>query len=80
MTTKIGGGINNTPQLDLLFDHLITRKTISPMEAYNLYSVRSFHRRMADLRELGVKFKKARKVDNTGRRYVEYQYAGQMQL
>lgn len=64
-------------QLALLFDHLVRLGRITPMQAHELYRVNSFHRRMADLRDkFGVKFRKMRKTDNTGRRYVEYVFAG----
>jgi hypothetical protein len=64
------------PQVDLLFDHMVKIKSITPEEARMLYGVRSFHRRMADLRDLGVNFKKERCIDNTGRQYVKYHFAG----
>lgn len=76
MTIKHGGGTSNTPQVDLLYDHLVNNKTITPLEAQELYQVRSFHRRMADLVKLGVKLGKTSKRDNTGRRYVEYRFMG----
>jgi hypothetical protein len=66
----------NAPQVELLFDHLVNIRSITPEEARTLYGVRSFHRRMADLREQGVKFRKEAKRDNTGRRYVKYHFAG----
>jgi hypothetical protein len=68
--------IMNKPQVDLLFDHLVSLKSITPMEAQELYNVRSFHRRMADLRDMGVRFTKERKKDHTGRAYVKYHFAG----
>lgn len=69
-------GIMNKPQNELLFDHLVSLRSITPEEARTLYGVRSFHRRMADLRLLGVKFRKERKTDHTGRAYVKYHFAG----
>jgi hypothetical protein len=48
----------NKPQLELLFDHLVSLGSISPYEAQDLYNVHAFHRRMADLRDMGVKFTK----------------------
>jgi hypothetical protein len=66
----------NKPQLELLFDHLVSLGSISPYEAHDLYNVNAFHRRMADLREQGVRFKKENKRDHTGRRYVKYHFAG----
>lgn len=68
--------IMNKPQHELLFDHLISVGSITPVEAQKLYNVNSFHRRMADLREQGVKFRKESKRDHTGRRYVKYVFAG----
>jgi hypothetical protein len=67
----------NAPQIDLLFDHIVSVKSITPEEARMLYGVRSFHRRMADLRDqYGVKFRKERLYDHTGRAYVKYHFAG----
>ncbi len=63
-------------QLNLLLDHLLKEGRITPYQAADLYRVHSFHRRMADLRQAGVKFRKVPKRDNTGRRYIEYQFAG----
>ena len=59
-------------QVELLFDHLVRVGSITPYIARDLYRCNSFHRRMADLRNLGVDLKKQMKHDNTGRRYVEY--------
>lgn len=64
------------PQVALLYDHLVTEKSITPEEARMLYGVRSFHRRMADLRKIGVKLRKERKIDHTGHQYVTYHFAG----
>lgn len=66
----------NRPQVELLYDHLVSLGSISPYEAHDLYNVNSFHRRMADLRTMGVKFRKEAKRDHTGRRYVKYHFAG----
>lgn len=68
--------IMNKPQIELLFDHLVTLRSITPVEAQKLYNVNSFHRRMADLRNMGVKFRKESKRDHTGRRYVKYHFVG----
>lgn len=69
--------IPTAPQLQLLLDHLIHVGHITPMQARELYRVNSFHRRMADLKQqVGVQFVKRWKHDNTGRRYVSYQFAG----
>ena len=69
-------GIMNAPQHALLFDHLVSVGSISPYEAHDLYMVNSFHRRMADLRNMGVKLRKEWKRDHTGRKYVRYYFAG----
>lgn len=67
----------NRPQSELLFDHLVSIGSITPVEALALYQVRSFHRRMSDLaQQHGVKFRKERKRDHTGRAYVKYHFAG----
>lgn len=67
----------NDTQVNLLHNHLLTEGSISPLEAAALYRVGSFHRRMRDLWERGVEFRKERKVDATGHPYVRYYYAGQ---
>jgi hypothetical protein len=63
-------------QTALIFDHLVRKGSITPYEARDLYRVNSFHRRMADLRDQGIRLAKTRKIDNTGRAYVEYRLAG----
>jgi len=53
-------------------DHLIQRKSISWVEANDLYRVRSLARRIADLRERGWPIISEWKRDALGQRYTRY--------
>lgn len=65
-------------QLDLLLNHFshVSPPSISRLEASALYRIDSLSRRINDLEELGHKFERVMKHDNTGKRYVRYFYAG----
>lgn len=59
-------------QLDMLKKHFGVRKTISNIEAQNLYRIRALPRRISDLEVIGMKFDRIMKTDPTGQRYVRY--------
>jgi|TARA_Y100000389_G_C17439736_1_gene507807 hypothetical protein len=59
-------------QLDMLKKHFGVRKTISNIEAQNLYKIRALPRRICDLEVKGMKFNRIMKTDPTGQRYVRY--------
>jgi len=58
-----------------ILHHLRNVGSISFMEAWNIYNVRSLPRRIADLREQGHEIKTEKRKDNTGQRYVRYSLA-----
>lgn len=59
-------------QNDKILDHLQKVGSISFLEAWTLYSVRSLTRRIKDLRESGIDIISERRRDNNGQRYVRY--------
>lgn len=62
-------------QTSKILDHLHKVGSISFMEAWNIYGVRSLPRRIADLKEQGHKIVTVERKDNTGQRYVRYSLA-----
>jgi len=59
-------------QNDLLLGHLISGRPITRISADHLYRIAALPRRIADLEARGHKISRTRKVDATGRFYVEY--------
>lgn len=55
-----------------LLTHLASGKTITRITADHLYRIASLTRRILDLKEAGHKIVSTRKMDATGRPYVEY--------
>lgn len=62
-------------QYHKVLNHLIDVGSISFLEAWTLYSVRSLPRRIADLRANGFEIVSTWKKDNNGQRYVRYSLA-----
>ena len=62
-------------QNNKILEHLSTVGSISFLEAWDLYRVRSLPRRIADLRELGWQIKSEKRKDHLGQRYVRYSLA-----
>ena len=62
-------------QNNRIYDHLKKAGSISFLEAWTLYSVRSLPRRIADLREQGIEIISEQRKDLTGQRYVRYSLA-----
>ena len=58
-----------------ILDHLNNVGSISFLEAWTLYSVRSLTRRIKDLREAGHEIISENRQDHTGQRYVRYRMA-----
>lgn len=58
-----------------ILDHLNNVGSISFLEAWTLYSVRSLTRRIKDLREAGHEITSENRRDHTGQRYVRYRMA-----
>lgn len=67
--------VTDMTQVEILCEHFRFKRTITPLEARTLYRIESLSRRICDLKELGLKFKKRRLLDLTGRRYVVYERA-----
>jgi hypothetical protein len=65
--------LNKKPMLDLIFDHLLNKGSITNVEAQALYRCRALPRRIADLKELGVPISSVLKKDATGQRYARYE-------
>jgi|TARA_R100000951_G_scaffold111369_1_gene110320 hypothetical protein len=59
-------------QVQQIYRHLETGKSISGYEARDLYRIASLPRRINDLEEQGFKIERSRRTDPTGRRYVRY--------
>lgn len=55
-----------------IHNHLVRLGSITGLEAWDSYRVRSLPRRIADLREKGVNIKSETKRDLQGQRYVRY--------
>lgn len=72
-----GGGYRNriTPmtQVEKLIDHMRDVGPISQREAYLEYDIQSFHRRLSDIRQLGMNLKAyPKKNPVTGQYYTRY--------
>jgi hypothetical protein len=62
-------------QTNRIAEHLMKLGSITFLEAWTLYSVRSLPRRIKDLREKGWNIVSETRRDNTGQRYVKYMLA-----
>ena len=59
-------------QNEALLNHLMTGRSISPLEALGLYGVFRLAARMFELKDMGVNIQKNTKVDINGKQYAEY--------
>ena len=59
-------------QNEALLNHLMTGRSISPLEALGLYGVFRLAARMFELKAMGVDIQKNTKVDINGKQYAEY--------
>lgn len=59
-------------QNDTLLNHMMTGRSISPLEALGLYGVFRLAARMFELKAMGVDIQKNTKVDINGKQYAEY--------
>ena len=59
-------------QNDTLLNHMITGRSISPLEALGLYGVFRLAARVFELKGMGVDIQKVTKVDINGKQYAEY--------
>jgi hypothetical protein len=59
-------------QREMLKNHFTKAGSITNVEAQSIYKIRALPRRISDLEAEGMKFKRERKTDLTGQRYVRY--------
>ncbi len=59
-------------QNNTLLKHMMTGRSISPLEALGLYGVFRLAARMFELKSIGVDIQKVTKVDINGKQYAEY--------
>lgn len=64
--------VNTKRMVDLILDHLLTKGSITNVEAQALYRCRALPRRIADLKADGIPIKSVLKKDATGQRYARY--------
>jgi hypothetical protein len=64
--------INGKPMTYLILTHLITKGSITNVEAQALYRCRALPRRIADLKQAGWNIHSFLKKDATGQRYARY--------
>ena len=62
-------------QTSKILNHLQKLGSITFLEAWTLYSVRSLPRRIAELKELGYEIVGVMKTDINGQRYMKYSLA-----
>lgn len=64
-------------QVEVMLRHLQKNGSITQREAFLDYSVQSFHRRLTDLREIGVILRAEPRTHKvTGQEYTRYFYVG----
>ena len=59
-------------QNDTILNHMMTGRSISPLEALGLYGVFRLAARVFELKGMGVDIQKVTKVDINGKQYAEY--------
>jgi hypothetical protein len=69
-------GTAKMSQTDILLQHFKRVPNISAMEAWHVHRIRSLSRRINDLEDLGYAFRRERKIDTAGQRYVRYHFQG----
>lgn len=68
--------VGKVSQDQLLLQHFNRVPSISAIEAAAIFKIRSLSRRINDLEAQGFKFRRERKRDTTGQRYVRYHFLG----
>jgi len=70
-------GKTRMTQVEKILNHIQKNGSITQREAYLDYSIQSFHRRLSDIREMGIKLLPVTKVHpTTGQEYTRYYLAG----
>lgn len=59
-------------QCQIILKHLEKKKTITTMQAFELYKITRLSGRIYDLRARGYQIEKTMKKSNAGARYAEY--------
>ncbi len=59
-------------QNETILNHMMTGRSISPLEALGLYGVFRLAARVFDLKAMGVDIQTLTKVDINGKQYAEY--------
>lgn len=59
-------------QNETILNHMMTGRSISPLEALGLYGVFRLAARVFDLKQMGVDIQTRTKVDINGKQYAEY--------
>ena len=59
-------------QNEAVLNHLMTGRSITPLEALGLYGVFRLAARVFELKDMGVNVQKVTKVDINGKQYAEY--------
>ena len=59
-------------QNEAVLNHLMTGRSLSPLEALGLYGVFRLAARVFQLKDMGVDIRKVTKVDINGKQYAEY--------
>lgn len=72
---SIADDLRLKPQARKILRHLRSGKTISPLEAQNVYGVYRLAASIFDIRQLGYNVKTVRKQDEAGHKYARYSLA-----
>jgi hypothetical protein len=68
--------VNKKTMIQMIAQHLLREKSISNVEAQNLYRCRALPKRISELRAAGMDIRPIWKKDITGQRYVRYFFMG----
>ncbi len=64
-------------QVEMILNHIEKNGSITQREAYLDYGIQSFHRRLSDIREMGIKLLAVQKTHpTTGQEYTRYYIHG----
>ncbi len=73
--TTLAAAINLTPQARIVFNHLRSRGSISPLEAFGTYGITRLAARINDLKKKGILTHTELKRDASGKAYARYTLA-----
>jgi len=72
MATKCENPFNFGTQNYLIFEHLLRGRSISQVEAAEVFKIRRLASRIHELREIGLNVKRQMKADALGQKYARY--------